>query len=229
MERSSFIYMNTNQKILKTRAQERGNVLWFILIALVLIGLLTAVVSRSGSTVDQSADVEQLRIQVGQMLRFVKGVEAAITNMKLQGIGENQISFQSAETGATFENLNCTNNACRVFHVEGGGVSYQPPPANANASGQWTFVGTNDVLGVGSTNADLVMMLTDVNQALCDQLNREFGVTYADDGDVDFTPFQGTYANTETLDQAARNSTGCLGFDNAGTSEPFFYHVLIQR
>lgn len=209
----------------KHRQHERGNVLWFILIALVLIGLLTAVVTRSGSTVEQTGDVEQTSIVMSQILRFASGVEATITNMKLQGISENQISFQDSATGATYTNANCTGTACRVFHVQGGGISYQDPPTAAGSATEWTFTGTNSVDGIGSASADLVMILQNISQDLCNQLNRASGLTYADDADLDFTAFQGTFADNETFDAASRRASGCLG----DSGSPFFYYVLLPR
>lgn len=227
--------INTQSDIQNNRKRESGNVLWLILITLVLIGLLTVTLSRSGSKVEQTGDVERNRILVSQMLRFTKGIETAITNMKLQGIGERQVSFYrnlnndsndaSDPDAGEFYNNNCTDNSCLVFHVEGGGISYQEPPAATGSSSDWLFVGTNDVEGIGSANADLVIMLPGISQTLCDQINREMDVTYANDITVDTTEFDGSFANTQVIEGAPRKTAGCLG--NNGT--PFFYQVLIPR
>ena len=57
---------------------ERGNVLWIILIAAALLGALTMVLSRGGSSVDQAGDLEQRRVQGSQVLRYANSVESAI-------------------------------------------------------------------------------------------------------------------------------------------------------
>ena len=61
-----------NHHISRHRHNERGNVLWFILLAVALLASITIVLSRSGSTVDQSGDIEQVRIKSGQIMRYAK-------------------------------------------------------------------------------------------------------------------------------------------------------------
>lgn len=209
------------------RRGERGNVLWFILIALVLIGLLTAVLSRSGTSVDQSGDVEQQRIQINQMLRYVKGLETAIQQMKLRGISENEINLDP--NGA--DSANCTRGACKVFHVDGGGLTHQAPPAAIGAA-NWLYTGTNNALNVGTAAPDLILMLRNVNEGFCNQINRLMNVTQgAADSTIDFTAFSGTYPNpaTQTIDNAGGRASGCQVYDTGGGTENFFYHVLIAR
>ncbi|HOO82886.1 MAG TPA: hypothetical protein PK513_10340, partial [Alphaproteobacteria bacterium] len=94
---------------------ERGNVLWFILIAVALLAALTMVLSRSGSTVDQSGDIEQQRVKASQILRTAKSIEAGIQQMRLRGVSENDMSFwhdsngDNTEDGSdTYYNANCT-------------------------------------------------------------------------------------------------------------------------
>lgn len=212
-----------HQKNKKYRQSESGNALWFILIAIVLIGLLTAVLSRSGSNVDQTGGVEQQRIKISQMLRYVKGVEAAIQTMKMNGVSESDLSF----TDDRSDNANCTSNACMVFHVEGGGLTEQAPPSGISTSGaDWKYVATNNVLNIGTNAADLILVLQDINDSYCTQINRVLGVTQgADDTTVDFTDFNGSYTNTQTIDNSGGHSAGCQISGGAN----FFYQVLVVR
>lgn len=209
------------------RNAERGSALWFILIVLVLIGLLTAVLSRSGSSVDQTGDVEQQRIKVNQMLRFTKGLETAITSMTMNGISASDLNFSATNA----DSGNCTRSACKVFHRDGGGVSYQTAPAgiSATAGAQWLITATNDALGVGTTAPDLILMLRNVNTSYCTQINAVLGVTQgAVDTTIDFSPFTGAYTATQTLDNISGNPAGCLLY-NGGVAENIFYQVLIAR
>lgn len=207
----------------KSRHSERGNALWFILIAIVLIGLLTAVLSRSGSNVDQTGSVEQQRIKISQMMRYVKGLETAIQTMKMTGVSESDLSF----TDDGSDNANCTTNACLVFHVEGGGITPQAPPNDISTSGaDWKYVATNNVLNVGTDAADLILVLEDINDSYCTQINRVLDVTQgADDADVDFTDFDGSYSDTETIDNSGGQSAGC----QSSSGNNFFYQVLVVR
>lgn len=211
-----------NSKIKSSRHAERGNALWFILIAIVLIGLLTAVLSRSGSNVDQTGSVEQQRIKISQMMHYVKGLETAIQTMKMTGISENDLSFTDDGT----DNTNCSISACMVFHVEGGGITEQAPPSGIGAS-NWKYVATNDVLNVGTDAADLILVLEDVNDTYCTQINRVLGVTQgADDPTIDFTDFEdGEYTKAQTIENSGGHSAGCQISDG----DNFFYQVLVVR
>ena len=212
-----------NQINMKQRKTERGSVLWVILIAIVLIGLLTALLSRSGSNVDQSGSIEQQRIKISQMMRYVKGIETAIQNMKLNGISESDLSF----TDDRSDNSNCTNTECMVFHVEGGGLTEQSPPTGISTSGaNWKYVATNNVLNIGTTAADLIIVLEDINDEYCTQINRVLGTTLgADDTDIDFTDFDGNYTNTQTIDNSGGHDAGC----QISNGDNFFYQVLVTR
>lgn len=206
------------------RAAERGSALWFILIAIVLIGLLTVMLSRSSTNVDQSGDVETIRIKISQMLRFTKGVQSAVETMTMNGISESDLSF--AIDGS--DNTNCgTDTDCRVFHANGGGLNRQNPPTGAGATA-WLVVGTNNVRNIGTAAPDLILVLRNVPAAYCTQINRILSfATPADDADVDFTAFAGSFpaAATQTLDEANGANAACLV---TGT-ENFFYQVLLAR
>lgn len=228
------------------RIKEHGNVLWFILVGIVLIGLLTLVLSRGGSSVDQSGDVEQIRIKMGQVLRYAQSLEAAVQNMKMQGISENDISFEHGSP-AVYTNANCTTTACRLFDVGGAGLSYRSPPAGTNDGSEWIFTADNNVgtsanpvgrHGARSGN-DLIMLMPNANAALCARINRELNVTAdgsipTDTTGIATTAFDGSFPNSLTeLDgdptpfDLEGVSAGC--FTDASASITYFYYVLLSR
>jgi type II secretory pathway pseudopilin PulG len=220
--------MHTQSKKPNSSRNERGSALWFVLFVLVLIGLLTAFLSRSGSSVDQSADVEQQRIKINQMLRYVQGIAQAIDQMKLQGISESDLNFSpnAADTA------NCNRSACKIFHVDGGGLTHQAPPLGVSdtAGAQWIITGSNNAQNVGTNAADLIMMLRNVNPTYCAQINRILNVTMgAPDTAIDFTVFNGAYTASETLNAANGHQAGCFVFNDGGTAENVFYRVLVAR
>ncbi|MGQ0527899.1 MAG: hypothetical protein ACT4OY_07745 [Alphaproteobacteria bacterium] len=224
---------------------ERGNALWFILIVIVLLGGLTMLLTRSGSDVDQSGDVERLRIVSSQILRYGKSLQSAIEEMKNRGVSENDISFSNTVTVADYTNTNCTVTDCRVFHIGGGGQTYIAPPANANDGSEWIFNGQNNIgtaAGpVGTTVArsgnDLVLLLANVNEALCKHINKELGVGTTgalptESGTTETDPFTGAYDNVlniiagnPTPFELNRREAGC--YDESGTL--YFYYVLLAR
>jgi len=220
------------------RSGERGNVLWFILIGVALLATLTLTLTRSGSGVDQAGDVEKRRIAASQLLRYARGVEAAIEKMKLQNISENDISFENTDTATDYTNSNCGDNTCRLFHREGAGLSYEPF-SNANDGSDWIFTGANNVGStsdpVGTTAAgsgnDLVMLLPNASQSLCLQINRDLNVgtagTLPTDADgIDTTAFTGSYAiGGPNIINVDGENAGC--FETGGTT--YFYYTVLTR
>lgn len=229
---------------------EAGNALWFILLAVALLGILTGVLTRSGSTVEQSGGVEHGRVKASALLRYAKGLEAALERMKLRGIGENAISFENASTTTDYTNSNCAADECKLFSLGGGGQEYRAPPAGANDGSEWVFTGHNNVgttaNPVGTTEDvrgnDLLVILRNLPESLCKQINRELGISAGasppvDTGGIGLTPFTGTFYDGSgtpvILDgdpspfELDGKASGCFK-DNAAGSY-YFYHVLLAR
>lgn len=227
--------------------------LWFLMVAIVLLGAITMVISRSGSSVDQSGDVEQQRIRAGQIMRYAKSLESAIQEMRLRGISENDISFENPDTATNYTNASCDAAAdasfpdCLLFDVQGAGLRYQAPPTGTNDGSEWIFSGANNVGSaadpVGTTAArsgnDLVMLLPSANTALCIQINRELDVGVAgtlptETTGIDTAAFTGAYANSLTLidgDPALLldgEEAGCF-IDANDSNKVYFYYVLLAR
>lgn len=219
------------------RHAELGNVLWFILIAVALLAALTMVLSRSGSTVDQSGDFEQQRIKASEVLRYSKSIESGIEQLRLRGVSENDISLWHDSNGDYTEdgsdayyNANCTTTDCKLFNADGAGLVYASPPSGVNDASEWVFTATNDVADIGTAAPELLIILPNITTGLCAEINRLTGASYAGtETDVDFTPFTGTYTATESIDLASGQEAGCINYDNGSTTEPFFYQVLIKR
>ncbi len=227
---------------------QKGNALWFILVAIVLLAALTVVLTRGGSSVTQSGDVEQLRIAGSQILRYAKSVESAIDQMKMRSVSESLISFEHGSP-ATYLNAGCTVADCKVFDVSGGGATYKNPPSGANDGSQWIFTGANNVgttaNPVGSTGAitgnDIVMMLANMREDLCIQINRDLkvgtpGTLPEDSVGIVTTAFDGTFANAVNLidgDPAPLEldgkSAGCFKFTAPNPDVIYFYYVVLAR
>lgn len=231
------------------RNTQSGNVLWFILITIALLGALTMVLSHGGSQVDQTGNVEQNSIKTSALLRYTKGIEQAISQLKLDGVSESDISFQNDKTTVNYTNASCTSSACRIFGTGGAGLAYQNFP-DINDGSDWIFTGANNVgttagpIGTtadGSGN-DLVMLLPNVNTALCKQINKDLGVGTAgtlpsDDTGVLTTAFTGSYPTgaLNILDGDATpfeldgKPAGCFIDTAANPDVTYFYYVVLAR
>lgn len=220
------------------RIKEQGNVLWLILIGVALLSALTIVLSKSGSNVDQSGNVEQQRVKISQLLRSAKSIEAALQEMRLRGVSENDISFwnDSNNDGTedntdTYFNANCTIDDCHVFNAGGGGLRWPEIPNGMSNASDWIFNARNIVDRVGdNSRADLIMILPQIRSSTCTQINRMLNVTFAGtESGVDFDPFDGGYNIAQTIDIANAQEAGCIEYNTGTDTEPFFYYVLVKR
>lgn len=228
--------MKKLQKILSTKRKsrrnnrqgERGNVLFYILIAVVLFAALSFVVGNMmrGGNADMIAE-ENANLYAGEILDYGRVMRQAVQDMRISnGCEDTNISL-TRESGDAYEHTS-ENVNCQLFSASGGDVNYTAPHDSITAS-DWVFTGTNIVGGVGTAAPDLIALLPDIAQSICNAINERTGITaLGADADIDFTPFTGTYTGTQTLDSAAAHTHGCLNYDNSGDNY-FYYQVLISR
>lgn len=224
---------------MKIKTSQSGNVLFIILFAVIMLGALTMMLSRSGGSSNQTGDVERFRVQANTMMSYASQIENAVGQLITSGISENDISFENSDSSADYTNSNCTNNYCLVFSTEGGGMSFNSPSNYISANAEWVFTGANTVgtsgNPVGSGSPDLVMLLANVKEGICTQINKlldvDNGSIPTDTDGADTTIFTGSYSAGETIDgdssELAGEPTGCFYDDNVDANR--FYHVLHAR
>jgi hypothetical protein len=250
MKQSDTLYICNDHRI-----TERGNVVWFILLAIALTAALTITLSRSADKGGQTGDTERNRVQASEILRYATGLERAIDNLALQGVSESLISFEN-DSVAGYANANCPDKKsnCALFYT-GGGSNYMTPRKEwldtAYKShalfGQWFITGHTCVEDVGlgdatcnndgNDNEDLVIFLPFVTEDLCRQINTllnisgdppvETGTAW----DENNTKFTGSFGEGQILNQSGRRS-GCFQAGNGDeppTGSYTFYHVLLER
>jgi hypothetical protein len=225
---------------------ENGNALFFILIAVALIAALTAVVTRSSDTAEQSGNIERFRVEASDIMKVAGGMKQAVNNMRLRGTSESELSFNNTFLSATlYTNTNCTNGDCAVYGL-GGGQAYKVPARswlnqNQSASpqfGTWEFSGENHVDNIETTDSELIAYLGHLNRGLCRQINAMLGIPEVS-GDVPndadgFTArgFTGGFnddtgdSNYGVINNMSGAETGCF---NSAARDYTFYQVLIAR
>lgn len=174
--------------IQKHRDHERGNVLFMILIAVALIGLLTAAVSRTNRPDGASIDREALVLRVGEVQRYASELERAVNFIMQNGFSERDLRFAHYDAHADYGDFAAdTDKRDQIFAREGGGANYRTPPNGVNDGSAWEFYGGTHVPGMGrSDRAELVAVLPHVTAEFCDRindLNSQSG-TMLDDGNV---------------------------------------------
>lgn len=239
----------------QARKNEAGGVLIIILVAVALFAALSYTVSsmmRSGSP--DHISVEKSKLSGSQMLDFGRQVRRVIQDLRISnGCTTEEISFTS-ESGDDYEHTPAAADTCKVFHSDGGAISYLPPvkewlakisPAPA-LQGTWYFpanVCAEDVgsgaAGCGSDgtdNEDVIMILPYISEQICEQINKQLGLTAIPTETGDAWPsggdaYVGSFANDTELNQGGRQQ-GC--FQGSGSNTPpsgtyHFYQVLVPR
>ncbi len=218
---------------------QSGNALWIILLTVALLAALTATISRSTDTAEQSGNIERHRINASDIMRHTSSVREAVDKLRMTGIGESQMSFDvSFIPAALYANPNCSSSDCLIYGSSGGGISYRKPNSEWLDSdhsgdphyGEWEFFGENDVLGVKSTAPELVMALGYLKETLCAQINVMLKISGipADANGFNTDPFQGGFATSSVIDGMNGAEAGCL--DSAIAGRGFvFYQVLVKR
>ena len=232
---------------------QHGNAIWFILLAVALLGFLTSVVSRSSSSVNQSGSVEQARIKASSILRFSKSIEKTVQQMILNGVSENDLDFLAIS--AAHDNTNCTTTECEVFNVEGGGIAYETPAGLLNDStftNIWHVSTGNQVYQFGcdtvnNSCTELLLLVEDIPKDVCLEINKIQGIANPS-GDapqqrwlLTGAAFTGPYSTTINADQIGGTdaineapqlkgkAAGCFYEFGSGSPKYNFYQILIAR
>lgn len=148
-------------------ASESGNVIFFVLLAIVLIGLVTAALRSNdeGANIDK----ETLVIQIAQVRQYASELERGIAFIMRDGASESEIRFSNEINGdyGTFGDVPDRE----VFNERGGGVEYRLPPAEISSAAQWEFYGHTHLPGVGTSAPELIAVLPHVSGAFCARVN----------------------------------------------------------
>lgn len=236
-----------------TYSKQRGNVLFYILLAVFLIGGLTAMVSRSGSNSNQTGDFEKDRIKASGILRYAKSMEQAVQQLVTNGISENDLEFGAIDAG--HDNTNCTTSDCDVFHMAGGGITHRPPAKALNMESyteDWIVTAENRIYGFGCDDfsagcTDIILVAPDIPKDICLAINTLQDITNPS-GDAPQqkvfetdTKYIGTITagdtdaligGTNVTDQAPEvkgKSAACV-YEFGGTGNTYyFYQVLLAR
>ncbi len=204
--------MNTNPSTLNhnTRKSENGNILFIVLLAIVLIGLLTAAIQSGNNSETSNIDSETLAIRVTEVQRYASEIERAIVFITRNEVSESDIRFAHANAHADYGDLAADGDPTdQVFHKLGGGAEYRSIPAGINNGDAWEFYGTTALPNVGSNAADLIAVLPNVTQEFCERINT------VNNQSPDQPEDTGSTASTSSTAGSCLNAAAAARFDNA--------------
>ena len=229
---------------------QKGNVLFLILIAVALFAALSYAVtqsSRSGGDAGRETNI----LNSAQLTQYPNQIRTAILRLVIDGRSMTSLEFNDPSDFETPANS--------VFHPEGGGAVYQEAPSDMMDDGNpgvWSYNLEFEVPEIGITDAaslagnDLIAFLPGIRLEVCQRLNHQGGVTAAvsDAPPVIGSDLSGTSAGDYgvnmddaysvpstgiALDNSAEDFTGkpfgCFENGTAGDGTYVYYHVLYER
>lgn len=162
-----------------TSDPQRGNALFLILIAVILFAALSYAITQSNRSGADPARETSL-VASTSVTQYPATISTSIARMMLRGVSVLQLDFDPPSSGT----FNAAPTNVKVFHPNGGGVSFQnvdPNTVELDGSGvpmgQWAFVhaGVTDIGTNGSVpeDQDIVAILTYVRKGICERINEQ--------------------------------------------------------
>ncbi len=227
---------------------ERGNVMFYILIAVALLAALITAVAQSGRGSIKQVGEEKSRLLASEITEYANSIANAVAQLRLRGVKETDLCFDDANWGgANYNHAGCGDDINKIFHLSGGGITWKNAPEMAmdNAAAPddlWHIYADNEVQNIGTTCgaaacADLILVVNELSLEVCKQINTLLDVTDPDtappgDTGIGTTRYIGVYGYDETIGNEASELSGktaaCL-HETAAPNEYVFYKVLIAR
>jgi hypothetical protein len=220
---------------------ESGNVIFFILLAIILIGLATAAI-REGNQGFTDVDRESTVLDESKIRQYASELERGVVFIVNNGASENDIRFAYPDASSDYGDIT-SNPQFQLFSPKGGGAEYRKPPPGVNDGSPWEFYGNTALPQVGSDRPELTAVLPDIGDDLCKKINQDEGYDAAlaltDSGSCinagaifrfrDATQYDDSGPNT--VDTATFPTTkpvmeGCI---TCADGSHHFFHVLHAR
>jgi len=223
---------------------QSGNVLFYILIAVALLAALSYAVTQGGRTGVRSVTRERANVYASEIIEYGNILSQSVSQIRLRGYQDTEISFENNIVSG-YINANCTDDECKIFHVNGGGLNFLRPPMNANDGVDWLFsvnrviyVGTH-IGGVATSDLELVAVLQNIDKGVCEQINRKLhgtSVIPQENDSINLVKFTGAYSGAWIADSGgasgpiAGNSAYCFeGNVDPPSGTYHYYQVIIAR
>lgn len=158
---------------MNNRKNESGNVVFFVLLAVVLLGLVTAALRTFGIE-GANIDKENLLISASSVRQYASELERAVSFILRNNYSEVEIRFAHPDAPSEYGDITSTPGR-QVFDKDGGGAEYRAPSSLISGASSWEFYGHTRLPEVGSDRADLIAVLPDVTVDFCERINKMNG------------------------------------------------------
>lgn len=232
------------------RASERGNVMFYIFIAVILLAALSYTIAESSRGNVQQLTSERARIYASELIEYANVMTSAVAQLRLRGVDVEDLCFDDTAWGVNdYDHAGCTDDANKLYSPSGAGLIWTRAPEkamdeSASPDKLWHIYGNNEVQDVGTTCgaaacADLILVVDELAKETCIQINELLGIdnpagSPPTDSDIGETRYIGVFSYAHTLGDEAGGSaftgkTAACFQRLAAPTEYTFYKVLIAR
>lgn len=238
-------------------AKQKGNALWYILIAIVLLAALSYAITRSSRFGSASMVLSgQVDTSVAELLSYADTLRDTVARLRLRGCSETGLNFAHADWADPAKYINPAapnDGSCDVFASTGGSLLWKTPPTLAQSTGatEYLITGAQAVKQVGTDNtasaaSTELLLIARVTADMCSGINRRLDISGTPAfaaGSLAIPPTSGsmvygaagtfgfgTSLGTGTAPNAAETNgqrAGC--YRQTGDNAYLFYQVLLAR
>jgi len=209
--------------------EEKGNVLFIILIAIALFAALSYAVTQSSQQPGHFVEDESLSLDIAQLLTHANSIRSVVHNMIANGVDPANISTLKAGDAG----FDTSPHNTKIYHPYGGGISY------TTTTGKATGILIHDsltIVDVGTGSAELVFIARIPNETYCQQINNTLNDSPVVPTVIDITA-TGMLAGTATalIDVGSCPANGCNAVPHQcvqnviDPTEFIYYHTLYAR
>ena len=178
---------------------QSGNVLFYILIAVVLLAALSYAVSNSGRGSGAAINEERANLIASEIIEYAGVVANAVSQLRLRGCQDTEINFENLIVSGSTNTLAPADNSCDVFHLNGGGVQWKNPDAawldtsvstsedeyeqtlyTAKTCIENIGKGYDGCQSEGQSSAELIMAMSYLKKEICISINNKLGIGIKD-------------------------------------------------
>ncbi len=224
-------YMKFNNK-----NNEAGNIMFLILIAIALFGLITAVISTTGQQQKDALNRQTMDSQISVMINHVAALNSAILQTVMHGEDISQLYQNISTLKAGDDGFDTSPHKMKIYHPLGGGISYLSASSNTadeSVATNFDINSTSIITGVGRTDlviGDVLFIAKVISENYCSFINKKLTASKAIP-EMDNSSFDDLFNNNTTVLIDNNNCADCVNVGricvkNTTNDEWGFYATL---
>lgn len=162
----------------KHQSRTHGNVVIYLLIAVVLFAALTALVTRSGDSdrLTNNLDNDRAGLRAQELINYATAAAQAVEQMRMADPNMDPANIDFIlPSDANFNTGTDAQKRLRIYHQLGGGLNAFTNKPEYFEAGQtqtgWIFQKGTNVQWTPSTETDLILSFENIDPAICAAIN----------------------------------------------------------